>query len=53
MILDDQIISIKKTVETLAISRERLGYIMYEILEVKKLSAKWVPKFLNAVHKRD
>jgi hypothetical protein len=39
--------------ETLAISWERLGSIIHEILELRKLSAKWVPKCLNDDQKRD
>jgi hypothetical protein len=53
VILDDRRISAKKLVETLAISRERVGYISHEILDMRKLSAKWVSKYLNAVQKRD
>jgi hypothetical protein len=48
MILDDRIISTKKTAETLAISQERVGYIIHEILDTRKFSTKWVPKCLNA-----
>jgi hypothetical protein len=33
----------KKIAETLAIYRERVGYIIHEILDMRKLSAKWVP----------
>jgi hypothetical protein len=46
-------VSAKDIAETLAISRERVGYILHEILDMRKLSAKWVPKCLNADHKRD
>jgi hypothetical protein len=53
MILDDRGISAKKITETLAISRERAGYIIQEILDMRKLSAKWVPKWLNVDQKRD
>jgi hypothetical protein len=45
IILDDSRISIKKIAETLKISRERVGYIIHEILDMRKLSAKWVSKF--------
>jgi hypothetical protein len=46
MILDDLRISVK-TSKTL-ISRERLGYIIHEILDMRRLSTKLVPKCLNA-----
>jgi histone-lysine N-methyltransferase SETMAR len=53
MILDDRRISTKKIAETLAISRERVSYIIHKILDMRKLSAGWVPKCINADHKRD
>jgi hypothetical protein len=55
MILDDWRISIKNILvaETLAISRERVGYIIHVIIDMRKLSAKLVPKCLNADQKRD
>jgi len=34
------------------ISRERVGSIIHEDLGMRRLSAKWVPKFLNADKKR-
>ena len=37
--------------EQLGISRERVGSIMHEDLDMRKLSAKWVPKCLNADQK--
>ena len=50
--LEDRRISAKTIVEQLGISRERDGSIIHEDLDMRKLSAKWVPKFLNADHKR-
>ena len=38
--------------EQLGISRERVGSIIHEDLDMRKLSAKWVPKCLNADQKR-
>jgi hypothetical protein len=44
----------KKIEEPFAISREREGYtIIHKILDIRKLSAKWVPKHLNADQKSD
>jgi hypothetical protein len=40
IILGDRRISAKKITETLAISRDRVGYIIREILDVRNLSAK-------------
>jgi histone-lysine N-methyltransferase SETMAR len=53
MIPGDQRVSAKKIAGTLAISQESVGYIIHETLDMRKLSAKWVPKCLNAVLKRD
>jgi predicted HTH transcriptional regulator len=43
MILDNRRISAKKIAEALAIYRERVGYIIHEILDTRKLSVKWIP----------
>jgi hypothetical protein len=53
MILDDRRISVKKIAKTLAIYREKVDYIIHETSDMTKLSAKWVPKCLNADQKRD
>jgi hypothetical protein len=53
MILDDRRIFIKKITKTLEISRERVGHIIYKILDMRKLSAKWVLKYLIAGQKRN
>jgi len=46
--LEDCRISAKSITEQLGISRERAGSIIHEDLDMGKLSAKWVPKCLNA-----
>ena len=48
LILEDRRISVKSIAEQLGISRERVGSIIHEDLDMRKLSAKWVPKCLNA-----
>jgi hypothetical protein len=53
MIPDDQRISAKNIAETLVISWERVGYIIQESLDMRKLSAKQVPKCLNTDKKHD
>jgi transposase len=53
LIMDDRRISARKIEQNLAISRERVGSIIHEILDMRKPSAKWVPKCLNADQKRD
>jgi histone-lysine N-methyltransferase SETMAR len=49
--LEDRRISAKSIAEQLGISRDRIGSIIHEDLDMKKLSAKWVPKCLNADQK--
>ena len=48
LILDDRRISAESIAEQLGISRERFGSIIHEDLDMRKLSAKWVPKSMNA-----
>jgi len=50
--LEGRRISGKSIAEQLEISRERVGSIIHEDLDMRKLSAKWVPKCLNADQKR-
>jgi len=52
LILEDRRISAKSVAEQLGISRERVGSIIHEDLDLRKLSAKWVPKCVNADQKR-
>jgi len=51
LILKGRRISAKSIVEQLGISRERVGSIIHEDLDMRKLSAKWVPKCLKADQK--
>ena len=51
LILKHRRISAKSIAEQLGISRERVGSIIHEDLDMRKLSAKWVPKCLNADEK--
>jgi hypothetical protein len=45
--LADQKISAKNIAETLEISRKHVGFIIHDVLDMRKLSAKWLPKYLN------
>jgi len=47
LILEKRRISAKSIAEQLGISRERFGSIIHEDLDMRKLSAKWVPKCLK------
>jgi len=49
LILEDRRISPKSITEKLGISRERVGSIIHEDLDMRKLSAKWVPKCLTRI----
>jgi len=53
LILEDCRISAKSIAEQLGISRERVGSTIHGDLDMRKLSAKWVPKCLNTGHKRE
>ena len=52
LILEDRRISAKSIAEQLGISRKRVGSIIHEDLDMRKLSAKWTTKCLNADQKR-
>ena len=52
LISEDRRIWAKSIAEQLGISLERVGSIVHEDLDMRKLSAKWVPKCLNADQKR-
>jgi len=51
IILEDRRISAKSIAEQLDISSERVGSVIHEDLDKRKLSAKWVPKYLNSDQK--
>jgi hypothetical protein len=52
LILEDHLILAKSIAEQLGVSHERVGSIIHEDLDKRKLSAKWVLKCLNADQKR-
>jgi len=52
LVFEERRISAKSIAEQLGISREGVGSIIYEELDMRKLSAKWVPTCLNADQKR-
>ena len=52
LILENRQVSAKSIAEQLGISRERIGSTIHEDFDMRKLSAKWVPKCLNADQKR-
>ena len=52
VVLDDQRMKVREIAETTGISKERVGYILHEELDMKKLCARWVPRLLTADQKR-
>jgi len=52
LILEDRRISSGSIAEQLGITYEQVGSIIHEDLDKRKLSARWVPKCLNADQKR-
>jgi len=51
-ILDEGRMKVREIAETIGISKERVGYILHEELDMKKLCTKWVPRLLTADQKR-
>jgi len=52
MVLDDRRMKVREISETIGIPKERVGYIVHEELDMKKLCAKWVPRLITADQKR-
>jgi len=44
IVLSDRKVKLRELAEAVGISKERAGYILYNVLEMKKLSARWVPR---------
>jgi histone-lysine N-methyltransferase SETMAR len=47
MVLDDQQMKVREIAETIGISKEHVGYILHEELDMKKLCARWMPHLLT------
>jgi histone-lysine N-methyltransferase SETMAR len=52
MLLVDRRMKVRETAETIGISKEGVGYILHEELDMKKLCARWVPRLLTTDQKR-
>jgi hypothetical protein len=52
MVLDDWWMEVREIAEIIGISKERVGYILHEELDMKKLCTRWVPHLLTADQKR-
>jgi len=51
MVLDDWWMTVREIAETIGISKERVGYILHEELDMKTLCARWVPRLLTVDQK--
>jgi histone-lysine N-methyltransferase SETMAR len=52
MLLDEWRLKLPEIAETIGISKECVGYILHEELDMKKLWARWLPRLLTADQKR-
>ncbi|GBP26227.1 Histone-lysine N-methyltransferase SETMAR [Eumeta japonica] len=53
MILDDRRMKVRELAHAVGISTERVCHILHEYLDMRKLSATWVPRLLTLDHKRN
>jgi DNA-binding transcriptional regulator GbsR (MarR family) len=44
MVLDDRQMKVREIAETIGISKEHVGYILHEELDMKKLCTRWLPR---------
>jgi hypothetical protein len=49
MLLDNRRIKVREITETIGILKERVGYILHEELDLKKLWARWVPRLRTQI----
>ena len=52
MVSHDRRMKVREIAETIGISKERVGYILHEELDMKKLCARWMPRLVTADQKR-
>ncbi|KAL6265813.1 hypothetical protein P5V15_002631 [Pogonomyrmex californicus] len=52
MVSDDRRIKIREIAEAMGISKEHVCHILTEELDMRKLSARWVPRLLTLDQKR-
>ena len=50
IVLNDRRLKVREIIETVNISLGRGWYILHEVLDMRKLSARWVPRLLTADH---
>jgi len=52
MVLDDRRMKVREIAETIGISKEHVGYILHEELDMKKLCTRWLSCLLKTDQKR-
>jgi len=52
-VLHNRRMKVREIAETICILKVRVGYILHEELDMKKLCARWVPRLLTADQKRN
>jgi len=52
IVLSDRKVKLRELAEAVGISKERVGYILHDVLDMKKLSARWVPRLLTVDQKQ-
>ena len=52
LVLKDRRLKVREIAETVCISKDCVGHILLEILRMRKLSARWVPRLLTPDNKR-
>ncbi|XP_070854673.1 protein GVQW3-like [Drosophila suzukii] len=52
LVLADRRLKIRKIAETVGISKDRVAHILHEILGMRKLPARWMPRLLTPDNKR-
>ena len=53
LVLADRRLKVREVAETVGISKDCVGHILHEILGMRKLSARWVPRLLTPNNKRN
>ncbi|KAL7632954.1 UNVERIFIED_CONTAM: hypothetical protein RMT77_016664 [Armadillidium vulgare] len=53
LLLADRRLKVREIAETVGISKDRVDHILHEVLGMRKLSARWVPRLLTPDNKRN
>ena len=53
LVLVDRRLKVREITETVGISQDCVDHILHEILDMRKLSARWVPRLLTPDNKRN